>query len=131
MELSLFLAKVIGLYLVLISLAVFLHRREINALLVEEFYKNRTFVFFSGAIILTLGLLVVVSHNVWELSWRGVITFLGWLTVLKGAIRIFVPNVAKQVSHSVDKGGWNSWYTAILVVSLLVGLWLVYTGFTT
>ena len=131
MELSLFLAKIIGLYLVFISLAVFRHRREINALLVEEFYHNRTFVFFSGAIILILGLLVVVSHNVWELSWRGVITLLGWLTILKAIMRIFVPNVAKQFSHNVDRGGWNSWYTAILAVSLLVGLWLAYIGFTT
>ena len=131
MELSLFLAKVIGLYLMFISLAVFRHRREINALLVEEFYHNRTFVFFSGAIILILGLLVVVSHNVWELSWRGVITLLGWLTILKAIMRIFVPNVAKQFSHNVDRGGWNSWYTAILAVSLLVGLWLAYIGFTT
>lgn len=129
MELSLFLAKIMGLYLVLVSLAVFVHRSKINALLVEEFYKNRTFVFFSGAIILILGLLVVVSHNVWELSWRGVITLLGWLTVLKGVMRIFVPNVAKQVSHNVDKGGWYSWYTVILITSLFVGLWLVYNGF--
>ena len=131
MELSLFLAKVIGLYLVFISLAVFRHRREINALLIEEFYHNRIFVFFSGAIILILGLLVVVSHNVWELSWRGVITLLGWLTILKAIMRIFVPNAAKQFSHNVDRGGWNSWYTAILAVSLLVGLWLAYIGFTT
>lgn len=127
MELSIFLAKLMGLYLIIISAAVLIRRKEIDESLVAEFFKNRGFVFFSGALILILGLLVVLNHNIWELSWRGLITFLGWLTVAKGVTRLFVMNAAIKASSKLVKGHG---YTIILTISLLVGIWLTYIGFT-
>ncbi len=127
MELSLFLAKVLGLYLVIVCLAVLTHRDEVEKL-VKEFSKNdnRLFLFSSGAIILILGLMLVVSHNVWEPSWRGVITLLGWLTVFKGGVRLFAPNAITKSSGKIIKSGW---YQILLVVFLFMGVWLAYIGF--
>lgn len=125
MELSLFLAKVMGLYLAIVSLAVLLRRKELRQL-VAAFAEDNLFIFFSGGVILILGLLVVVSHNVWEADWRGVITFLGWLTVAKGAIRLFFPEFAKNSSRKVVA---STWYWPIVGLSFLVGLWLASIGF--
>ena len=126
MELSIFLAKLLGLYLMIVCAAVFLNREELKVTL-EEFQKSRLFVFFSGAMVLLLGLAIVISHTIWELNWRGLITLLGWLTVGKGIIRLYFFEWAKVTSKKVVQSGW---YWFIIGLSFIVGLWLVYIGFT-
>ena len=48
------------------------------------------FVFF----ILLLGLTVVGTHNIWQGGWPVVITVLGWIMALKGAVLLCAPGVA-------------------------------------
>jgi hypothetical protein len=33
-----------------------------------------------------MGMLIVALHNVWSADWRLLVTLLGWLTVIKGAV---------------------------------------------
>lgn len=125
MELSIFLAKVFGLYSVIVCAAVFFKRRELEAVL-QEFEKSRLFAFFSGAMALLLGLAIVVGHAVWEFDWRILITVLGWLTVIKGVIRLFFFDWAKGAARKILYSGWY-WYSIGLFFS--IGLWLTYIGF--
>ncbi|MCZ6860678.1 MAG: hypothetical protein O7I42_10445, partial [Alphaproteobacteria bacterium] len=83
MELSIFLSKVLGLYLLLVCTAVLLNRRHFPRL-IKEFSESLAVVVLSGFIALVLGLLIVVSHNVWSADWRVIITILGWFTLAKG-----------------------------------------------
>ena len=126
MELSIFLAKVFGLYLVIVCAAVFLQREELEVAF-QEFEKSRLFAFFSGAMVLLLGLAIVVSHTIWEANWRGVITLLGWLTLMKGVIRLFFLNQAKTLARKLVYSGWY-WY--IIGLSFIIGCWFTYIGFT-
>ena len=126
MALSIFLAKLLGLYLMIVCAAVFLRRKDLEGAL-NEFATSKLFAYFSGAVILMLGLAVVLSHNVWELNWRGAITLLGWLTIAKGIIRLFFLEGAKALSQKVILSGW---YWIIILVSFLVGVWLAYVGFS-
>ena len=82
MELSVFLAKVLGLYLVIVAPAALLNRRHFPRL-IKEFSDSLAMVVLSGFVALVLGLLLVVSHNVWTTDWRVIITLLGWLTLIK------------------------------------------------
>jgi hypothetical protein len=125
MELSYFLAKLFGLYLMVLCLSVIVRKDGLSTL-ADEFFQNRSFVFFSGALILIFGLYLVLSHNVWELSWRGVITLIGWLTVFKGIIRLFIPERAKSLSKKVVT---SPVYTPILALFFFLGVWLTYIGF--
>lgn len=125
MELSLFLAKLLGLYLVIVCLAA-LYNRELVPTLVRELGSNTSVLVFSGTIHLILGLLVILSHNVWSADWRVIITLLGWLTLLKGVLRLFFPQKVLAWGSRVVSGPVHR---ILLVAFLVVGLYLVLVGF--
>ena|SRR3989344_228875 len=125
METSIFLSKVIGLVSVISTIAVLVRYKE-HLALEEETAKNPTLVYLSGFAFLALGVLLVVSHSVWMLDWRIVITILGWLILLKGAGRIFFPNAVMRL---IVKKRDNRKFIMGEVVVFLVGLYLLYYGF--
>ena len=125
MEISIFLAKVIGLVSVISTTAVLIRYKESLAL-EEEAVKNPAVTYLSGFVILILGVLLVVSHSVWTLDWRLVITIMGWLVLLKGIGRIFFPKTVKKL---IEKKRDDRRFLLVEAVVLLVGLYLIYQGF--
>lgn len=125
MELSIFLAKVIGLYFLIACLAVLINHKPFNQM-VNEYVKNKPIIFFHGLIALLVGLLLVVSHNVWIYGWPVVITIIGWLALLKGIAHLFAPQKSIEWGLSIYK----SLEPVLFIIGLLVGLYLTYVGFT-
>lgn len=126
MILSIFLAKTIGLYLVIISAAFMLKAEEFKPMMLEM-VKNPSLVSFSGILALIFGILIVVSHNVWVMDWRVIITLLGWLTLLKGVMRLFYPEfVMKKATKCVES---KTSYNTMMLITLLIGLVLLYFGY--
>lgn len=124
MELSLFLAKLMGLYLVLVSLAFWLNRRVV-AKLIAELSGNVSLTIFSGAMLVILGLAVVLKHNVWVADWRVIVTILGWITLLKGLLRTFAPEKVPKLAVKSESA-----LTVIFLIALALGAYLTYIGFT-
>ncbi len=124
MELSLFLAKVLGLYLLIVCVAVLVNRKMVSQL-VEKLNDHLPFLVFSGAIFLILGLAIVVSHNVWTTDWRVLITVLGWMTIVKAVIRLFIPDKIQPLARKFT-GPWINYW---VVFFLIVGVYLTYIGF--
>ena len=125
METSIFLAKVIGLISVISATAVMVRYKE-SLVFDEEAVKSPLLTFVSGFVFLILGVLIVVSHSVWTLDWRIIITVLGWLVFLKGIGRIFFPNAVKRM---IEKKKDNRKFILAEVAVLLAGLYLLYYGF--
>ncbi len=125
MEQSVFLAKVMGLYLLIVHAAVLLKRKQFAGL-AKEFDANPAIVFLSGLFALILGLLIVVSHNVWTADWRAIITVIGWLAVAKGVIRILFPE--KLATLAIDSSSLK--WTLAVIVLLGLGICLTYIGFS-
>ena len=126
MDPSIFLAKLFGLYTVIVCSAVLLRHRELPVI-VDGFFRDPAFSLFSGAVILILGLLVVLSHNIWEMSYHGVITLFGWITLMKGVARLFLPHATLQ---SFARNAVKSvWYFPSLLAFLVLGTWLTAVGF--
>ena len=121
---SIFLAKVLGPYLVLVCLSVLINRRSWKVM-VDSLESNLQ-MYVSGALILILGLMMVNVHNIWTLDYRGVITFLGWLTIFKGVVRVFWGERAVKWGRSAFH---SSWYIPLIVVFLVIGLWLTAVGY--
>ncbi len=81
----------------------------------------------AGTTALVLGLLIVAYHNVWEWRWPVIITVMGWLALLKGAVRIIAP---KLVAARAERYGRNTnivMTTAIVCIAL--GAVLSYFGY--
>ena len=125
MGLSIFLAKLIGLYLLIIAADLFLRKREIEGA-VKDFASSKGLLVFSGSRSLILGLAIVIAHPIYELNWRGLITLLGYLLILRGALRVAFPTVIQKKMVSFFHKG----YPAVFFTLLIVGGFLVYCGFT-
>ncbi len=126
MVLSIFLAKTIGLYLVIVSAAFMLKANELKPMILDML-KNPSLVLFSGILALIFGILIVVSHNVWVMDWRVIITLLGWLTLLKGVVRLFYPEfVMRKAIMCIEN---KAFYTIMMLITLLIGLVLLYFGY--
>ena len=65
MELSLFLAKLFGTYLLIMGI-LFAARRQQILEVVKEFFDSRPMVFFSGLLALAVGIAMAIGHSVWE-----------------------------------------------------------------
>lgn len=126
MEHSLFLAKLVGLYTVVICLAGIVNRHHWRALVNELNQAPHLMGMFAGSIALLFGLFIILTHNVWTPDWRGLITLMGWVGILKGLLRLFFMDWLMRVSKSIVDG---SWYMLVMVVFLVIGAYLTYVGF--
>lgn len=125
---SLFLAKAIGIYYVIVSIAFLLNKARLRALMIETM-NNSAYLLLSGFIALIVGILLVVSHNLWVADWRVVIiTIIGWLALLKGLTIIVFPNFLIKLSTRLMQN--EVAYTITFLLVLLIGVILLYFGDT-
>lgn len=126
MYLSVFLAQVIGCYLFLMSLAMLVHQQRFKKT-ASDLLGNATLITLSGGILLVIGLLIVVDHNIWVADWPVLITIIGWILLLQGLMRLFVPDAFIKMSR--DMMG-HVVYTLLCWVRLIVGIYLIWAGFS-
>ena len=95
MQTSIYLAKLIGPVMIVIGVAVILNQDEFRKLS-QEFIGSRALLFLSGLIILPAGIAILLAHNVWLLNWRVIITIIGWLMTVGGAVRLLAPRFVAE-----------------------------------
>lgn len=129
MELSLFLAKLIGLYM-LITGVIILIRRDQFKRVVQSFASSEGLITLSGAVSLIAGLAILLSHSVWEWSWRGLISLIGVLAIIQGLYRlIFTDELADKLSSLRSEKTWLCIWATTVIVTLVLGGYLTYMGF--
>src|SRR5271157_1227308 len=125
---TIFLSKLIGLYCILLGLAMFAHKQAT----IETFkamVQNVPVLYLAGIIALAVGLAMELGHNVWSGgALPVVVTLVGWLSLIKGLFILFLPSQAAQGfilgEHYEPRFYVNSGITLIL------GAYLTYAGFT-
>lgn len=126
MAVSKFLSKVIGIYLIIVSIALLVNMQQfIN--LVNTLINDAPLMFVSGFFTLILGILMVVSHNIWQWNWRVLITIISWLTLFKGASIVLYPQFIDSMTI-LFVGSMNIAYIAA-GMDLVLGVVLCYFGF--
>src|SRR4249919_3222511 len=100
MQTSIFLARLIGPVMALAGVSLLVNELAFRKM-AQEFLRSPALIFFSGMILMPAGLAVVLSHNVWVLNWPVIITLLGWIAVISGALRIFAPDRALKIGKKV------------------------------
>ena len=123
---SLFLARLIGPVMLVVGLAAFANPRGFRDM-AEEFMASRALMFLSGLLLMPAGLAIVLTHNVWTADWRVLITLLGWLAAIGGALRLFGPLFVVKAGQAVlNKPYFTSIAAAIWVV---LGLLFCFFGY--
>jgi hypothetical protein len=126
MDISTFLAKVMGLYLVIMAFVVMINKKTLFKA-VKEYTQNSALLLLGGAFALILGLLVVVSHNLWVADWRVIVTIFGWLTLIKGFT--LVMNYYNKVVKWSLKMFTSRWFALYMLAMFGFGSYLIYVGF--
>jgi hypothetical protein len=123
-----FLARLIGLYSILISFSMLIHR-QVTVETITALVHSAPLVFLAGLMAVSAGMAIILGHNIWSGGAVPVIvTLAGWLTLIKGLLLLWLlPNETPEVFL----GGLH--YAQLFYfyagISFLLGLYLVYGSF--
>lgn len=120
------LAQIIGPVVVAVAIGFSLNPKIIKTIM-KDFEKSEGLTYLTGIIIMILGLIIVLNHNVWEFSAAGLITLVGWSTLIKGATFLVVPNLLFKISKSVLSCGMTM--NVAMTIWLVAGIYLSYFGY--
>ncbi len=123
-RLTIFLARLIGLFTVLLIAALLLR----GSSMVETLIADRPLMLTYAIISLAIGLAMILGRNVWSGgALPVVITLVGWLILAKGLLLMFLtPEALTQFVERVHYGEHIYLYVA---PSLVIGLYLTWAGF--
>ena len=121
MDISLVAAKILGGYLVISGLFLIFRGKTIPHLL-KDFSDHPAVVYLTGIILVFLSLLFLIQNNIWDGTWRTVVTIFAWLVLVKGVAYIFVPQalhrmITKRVLATLNLYG---------LIAIIAGISLFY-----
>lgn len=82
MDISIFLAKFWGWYLLIFFLILSLNPKRIKQ--VFDDLSDQKFLIISAFLAIVVGLLNILFHNIWEANYKLIITLIGWSALFKG-----------------------------------------------
>ena len=122
---SLFLARVFGIYFVVMGILMLSRRQQI----VEAYHElmaHRGLVLISGAYSILFGAMVLGLHPRWVWSWQVILTILGLWAIAKGILLI---GFFSEVKDFFAKRFEGNAFTVSACAVLAFGIWLVWLGF--
>jgi len=125
--LTIFLAKLLGLYCLAIALAMAANKRNTLAA-VDGFLRSPPLMMLASVIALALGLAMVIGHNVWSGGVLPVVvTLFGWTSLIKGGVFLFrSPDASLKLYQAM---GYDRHFHFYMASTFLLGLYLALAGF--
>lgn len=125
---TIFLAKLFGLYCVILSLAIFF-RADATVATLKAIVQDPPLLFVTGILGLTAGLAIVLLHNVWSGGALPIlITLFGWASLIKG-ILILLLSPETQSRLFFAQIHFEQYPYVVATVLLLLGTFLTFAGF--
>ncbi|MGD0640630.1 MAG: hypothetical protein ABSC22_07775 [Roseiarcus sp.] len=125
---TIFLGRLLGLYLVAISVAMLVHRRRTLETL-DAMARSGPWMLFSGLVATAAGLAVVLGHNVWSGGPLAVVvTLFGWAALLKGVSLLLVP--PERMAAAYKGLGFERFFHVWMIAVLVIGLWITAAAFS-
>jgi hypothetical protein len=88
-EVSIFLAKFWGWYLIIFFLILSFNPKRIVQVIKD--LEDQKFVILISFVAIVIGLLNILFHNIWEDDWRLIITIIGWIALFIGLSLFIFP----------------------------------------
>ena len=89
MDISIFLAKFWGWYLIIFFVVLSFNPKRIKQIFDDM--RDQKFAILAAFLAIIVGLINILLHNVWEADWRLIITIIGWLALLLGLLLLSFP----------------------------------------
>lgn len=124
--LTVLLAKVFGIYLIIIGLAIIFRRRYFLTVF-AGFVEDKTLRITISIVELIAGLFLVLTHQIWSSLLAGLVSLMGWLMTLEGAAYLFMPD--RWFAKMMKLFNHKAVYTVGGIIAVLIGIYLTYAGF--
>ncbi|KAF0123430.1 MAG: hypothetical protein FD139_396 [Methylocystaceae bacterium] len=125
--LTLFLAKLIGAY-ALITSAWMLVRRDVALQMIERISREPVAIAFIGMIRISIGLAIVIGHDIWSDTAAALVSLVGWITLISGLLTLFLP--PQTVRDIFARMAYEKRYPVFALVSFALGVALLIAGFS-
>jgi len=120
------IAGFIGPTLLAIAVAELVNLGSLPALM-EEAARSPLVIFLSGVLLFVAGLAIARAHNVWSGGWPVLVTVLGWLAMLGGLARMFLPTRLAPLLVAIGENA--TVMVAAAVVTLAIGAFLSFKAY--
>ena len=126
--LTVFLAKLLGLYCIVLTLAM-ITRKQSAIATIKALIASPPLLLFVEVIGLAGGLAMVIGHNIWSGGVLPVvITLLGWLMTIRGAALLALsPAATMKVFEALH---YERMFYLYMGVTLLLGLYLTIAAYS-
>jgi glucose uptake protein GlcU len=119
------LAKAWGIYLAFFGV-VMVFKKDLR----HKMFKlaaDENFLYTTGFMSFTIGLITVLVHNVWTTDFRVIVTLMGWAALIKGVMRFVDPESTLRLAKKVENN--KTLMQFLLLITVLLGFYLMYAGY--
>jgi len=122
-NISIFLAKFWGWYLIIFFLILSLNPKRI--LQIIKNLKDEKFVILVSFLAIIIGMLNISFHNIWEGDWRLIITLIGWIALFEGLVLFIFPKRTIKWFDFIN----IKFVQLIYMLLFLIGIYLLNIGY--
>jgi hypothetical protein len=126
--LTIFLAKLLGLYCIIVALAM-ITRKQNAVATIKALIASPPLLLFAEVIGLACGLAMIIGHNIWSAGALPVVVpLVGWLMVIRGAGLLALSPAA--TAKLVEALRYEQLFYFYMGGTLVLGLYLTSAGFS-
>lgn len=122
-----FLARLIGVYCIVVAVALSTHAQT-SLVALDAVVHSPDILLVAGAIALLGGLAMVIGHNIWAGGLRVVVvTLVGWVTLVRALLLLFLPSDAVAAVYEAMRV--EQLFYFYMAITAVIGVYLTYAGF--
>ncbi|RED49368.1 hypothetical protein [Seonamhaeicola aphaedonensis] len=118
MDISIFLAKFWGWYLLIFFMILSFNPKRIKQIFND--LHDEKFLIISAFVAIIVGLINILFHNVWEPNWKLLITVIGWSSLFIGLSLFMFPKRAVPALQIMNIKLVQVIYTLLLFTGLFL-----------
>ena len=123
MDITILVAKLFGIYLVIAGLFLLFKGKSVPHLL-KDFFDHPAMMYLTGIVLVFLSSMYLIPYNVWDSTWRTLVTVFVWIVLLKGLIYIFVPRMLSETAIQ----RFRNWFGLYGILAVVVGVYMFFLG---
>lgn len=120
MDITILVSKILGIYLIVAGIFIIFKGKSVPHLL-RDFFDHPSVSYLTGIILLFLSSMYLIQFNIWDGTWKTIITVFVWLVLVKGLVYIFAPKMFSEIVIKNSKKLFNVYG----VIAFVVGLYLL------